>query len=130
MPDGYRISMPMRLVIEPFLRSDGTVVTAYAFRRGRRATENHPGRRPAGTPRGREHGIMTAAWPSPVSASARSAANKGLYGLQMGVTAAREALADAGVGSAGHHSRWALRLRGRAGHDVRRLGLTGLRSPT
>jgi uncharacterized OB-fold protein len=30
-PDGYRIGMPMRLVIEPFLRSDGTTVAAYAF---------------------------------------------------------------------------------------------------
>jgi uncharacterized protein len=30
-PDGYRIGMPMRLVLEPFLRSDGTTVAAYAF---------------------------------------------------------------------------------------------------
>ena len=29
--DGYRIGMPMRLLIEPFLRNDGTVVAAYAF---------------------------------------------------------------------------------------------------
>jgi uncharacterized OB-fold protein len=30
-PDGYRIGMPMRVVIEPFLRNDGTAVAAYAF---------------------------------------------------------------------------------------------------
>jgi uncharacterized OB-fold protein len=30
-PDGYRIGMPMRLVLEPFLRRDGTTVAAYAF---------------------------------------------------------------------------------------------------
>jgi len=30
-PDRYRIGMPMRLVIEPFLRNDGTAVAAYAF---------------------------------------------------------------------------------------------------
>jgi uncharacterized protein len=30
-PDGYQIGMPMRLVIEPFPRSDGTTVAAYAF---------------------------------------------------------------------------------------------------
>jgi uncharacterized OB-fold protein len=30
-PDGYRIGMPMRLVIEPFTRRDGTAVAAYAF---------------------------------------------------------------------------------------------------
>ena len=30
-PDGYRIGMPMRLVIEPFIRRDGTAVAAYAF---------------------------------------------------------------------------------------------------
>ena len=30
-PDGYRIGMPMRLVIEPFARRDGTMVAAYAF---------------------------------------------------------------------------------------------------
>jgi uncharacterized protein len=30
-PDGYRIGMPMRLVIEPFRRADGTSVAAYAF---------------------------------------------------------------------------------------------------
>jgi uncharacterized protein len=30
-PDGYHIGMPMRLVIEPFLHSDGTTVAAYAF---------------------------------------------------------------------------------------------------
>ena len=33
-PDGYRIGMPMRLVIEPFPRSDGTTVAAYAFAPG------------------------------------------------------------------------------------------------
>ena len=33
-PDGYRIGMPMRLVIEPFLRHDGTTVAAYAFEPG------------------------------------------------------------------------------------------------
>jgi uncharacterized OB-fold protein len=31
IPDGYRIGMPMRLVLEPFLRRDGTTVAAYAF---------------------------------------------------------------------------------------------------
>ena len=30
-PDGYRIGMPMRLVLEPFLRRDGTTVAMYAF---------------------------------------------------------------------------------------------------
>lgn len=30
-PDAYRIGMPMRLVIEPFPRADGTTVAAYAF---------------------------------------------------------------------------------------------------
>ena len=30
-PDGYRIGMPMRLVLEPFLRRDGTTVAGYAF---------------------------------------------------------------------------------------------------
>jgi uncharacterized OB-fold protein len=30
-PGGYRIGMPMRLVIEPFARRDGTTVAAYAF---------------------------------------------------------------------------------------------------
>ena len=33
-PDGYRIGMPMQLVIEPFPRSDGTTVAAYAFAPG------------------------------------------------------------------------------------------------
>jgi len=33
-PDGYRIGMPMRLVVEPFPRSDGTTVAAYAFAPG------------------------------------------------------------------------------------------------
>jgi len=30
-PEDYRIGMPMRLVIEPFARNDGTTVAAYAF---------------------------------------------------------------------------------------------------
>jgi uncharacterized protein len=30
-PDRYRIGMPMRLVVEPFARRDGTTVAAYAF---------------------------------------------------------------------------------------------------
>ena len=43
-PDGYRIGMPMRLVIEPFLRNDGIVVAAYAFAPGPRGHAEPPGR--------------------------------------------------------------------------------------
>lgn len=45
-PDRYQIGMPMRLVIEPFLRSDGTTVAAYAFAPGPAGS----GGSPAGAP--------------------------------------------------------------------------------
>ena len=107
-PDGYRIGMPMRLVLEPFLRRDGTTVAGYAF-------APHPGaatrqrdvprpammaRRPGRTTgaRHREHSIMSTGSLAIVGIGIHPfGRNEDVSGLQMGVAAARAALADAGI---------------------------------
>ena len=43
-PDGYRIGMPMRLVLEPFSRRDGTTVAGYAFAPAPGASDQPAGR--------------------------------------------------------------------------------------
>ena len=69
-PDGYRIGMPMRLVLEPFLRRDGTTVAAYAFAPAREGAD------PAAPRRGERVIVTGAAWPSWASASTRSAGTR------------------------------------------------------